>query len=283
MTTFPEVHFADADPATLRVYRNLMTAAGSGSPALIFRHMATYPGLLHWIWAAVGDDVEAGWPGTAVWQIVADQGAVPLPAFTPDDLADADLDDAARQTVGHMLTSYNRMNPVNLIAVGAARALIAGDDVPPPTHPFSEAAATPPAPPPDLPRPLKLAGLDDGLRGAITNICRTIPKAEIAGAHVDVTPTMYLHFAHWPQFMHLVAGRLDTALPEIDAATHAFAADCKPLVGQLLAKAKARNPGPVPMDDPTPLIRVMDTFAYVIPHMVVVGAALAAAIKPKTG
>ncbi len=279
MSTFPEVHFVDADPATLRVYRNLMTAAGSGSPALIFRHMATYPGLLDWIWAAVGPDVETGWPAVAVWKTVADQGAVPLPAFTEDDLANASLDAAARTTVGHMLTSYNRMNPVNLIAVGAARALIAGDDLPPPTQPFSEAAATPPAPPPDLPRPLKLADLDDDLRTAITHICRTIPKAEIAGAPVDVTPTMYLHFAHWPQFMHLVAGRLDTALPEIDAATHAFAADCKPLVGQLLAKAQARNPGPVPMADPAPLLRVLDTFAYVIPHMVVVGAALERALE----
>ncbi|MEQ8806634.1 MAG: hypothetical protein RLN77_00605 [Rhodospirillales bacterium] len=281
--SFPEIHLADADPATLRVYRNLMTAAGSGSPALIFRHMATYPGLLDWIWAAVGADVEAGWPAAAVWRIVADQGAVPLPAFTDDALADAGLDTAARTTVGHMLTSYNRMNPVNLIAVGAAQALIAGGDVPPPVTPFSETPATPPAPPPDLPRPLKLAGLDDGLRGAITGICRTVPKAETAGAAVDVTPTMYLHFAHWPGFMHLVAGRLDPALPEIDRAAHAFADACTPLIGQLLVKAKARNPGPPPLDDPQALLRVMDTFAYVIPHMVVVGAALAAAFKPKTG
>ncbi len=278
MTSFPEVHLADADPATLRVYRNLMTAAGSGSPALIFRHMATYPGLLDWIWDAVGADVEAGWPGAAVWKIVADQGAVPLPAFTADDLAAAGLDAAARETVGHMLTSYNRMNPVNLIAVGAARALIAGDDLPPPAEPFSEAPATPPAPPPDLPRPLKLAGLEDGLQAAIAGICRTIPKAEIAGTPVDVTPTMYLHFAHWPDFMHRVAERLDAALPEIDAATHAFADACKPLIGQLLAKARARNPGPPPVDDPRPLLAVMDTFAYVIPHMVVVGAALETAL-----
>ena len=278
MTSFPEVHLADADPATLRVYRNLMTAAGSGSPALIFRHMATYPGLLDWIWAAVGDDVESGWPGTAVWQIVTGQGAVSLPAFSGDELADAGLDTAARTTVGHMLTSYNRMNPVNLIAVGAARALIAGEALRAPAVPFSEAPSTPPAPPPDLPRPLKLAGLDADLQAAIAGICRTIPKAEIAGAPVDVTPTMYLHFAHWPRFMHLVAGRLDPALPEIDRATHAFHAACRPLIGQLLAKAKARNLGPVPMADPTQLLQVMDTFAYVIPHMVVVGTGLEAAL-----
>ena len=30
MSKFPELPFADADPATLRVHRNLMTAAGSG-------------------------------------------------------------------------------------------------------------------------------------------------------------------------------------------------------------------------------------------------------------
>jgi hypothetical protein len=129
-----------------------------------------------------------------------------------------------------------------------------------------------------MPPPLKLGGLDTGLQTAVTNICRTIPKAGIAGATVDVTPTMYLHFAHWPAFMHLVAGRLDTALPGIDQATHAFADACKPLIGQLLAKAKARHPGPPPLADPTPLLQVMDTFAYVIPHMVVVGAALEAAL-----
>ncbi|PIW26939.1 MAG: hypothetical protein COW30_12475 [Rhodospirillales bacterium CG15_BIG_FIL_POST_REV_8_21_14_020_66_15] len=277
--SFPEIPLADADPATLRIYRRLMTAAGSGSPALIFRHMATYPGLLDWIWAAVGPDVEAGWPGTAVWKIVKDQGAVSLPAFSGDELADAGLDADARTTVGHMLTSYNRMNPVNLVAVGAARALIAGDDLPPPADPFSEAAATPPAPPPDLPRPLKLAGLDEDLRGAITNTCRTIPKAEINGAPVDVTPTMYLHFARWSGFMHRVAGRLDAALPEIDAATHAFAAACRPLIGQLLARARARDPGPPPIGDSAPLLKVLDTFAYVIPHMVVVGAALEEALE----
>ena len=278
MSKFPELPFADADPATLRVYRNLMTAAGSGSPALIFRHMATYPGLLDWLWAAVGPDVETGWPGAAVWKIVADQPVVALPAFGADELATAGIDAEARATVGHMLTSYNRMNPINLVAVGAARALIAGDDVPAPATPFAEVPATPPAPPPDLPPPLPMDGLADGLAEDITGLCRTIPRTEINGAAVDVTPTMYRHFAIWPPFMEAVAQRLDAAMPEIDAATHAFAADCRPLIGQMLANARARDPGPLPVAEPEALIRVLDTFAYVIPHMVVIGEALEAAL-----
>ena len=278
MSKFPELPFADADPATLRVYRNLMTAAGSGSPALIFRHMATYPGLLDWLWAAVGPDVETGWPGAAVWRIVADQPVVALPPFTGDELTADGIDAEARATVGHMLTSYNRMNPINLVAVGAARALIAGDDVAPPATPFAETPATPPAPPPDLPPPLPMDGLADGLAEAIVGLCRTIPRTEINGAVVDVTPTMYRHFAIWPTFMTAVAQRLDAVMPEIDTATHAFGTACRPLIGQMLANAKTRDPGPLPVAEPEALIQVLDTFAYVIPHMVVIGEALEAAL-----
>jgi hypothetical protein len=278
MTTFPEVPFAEADPATLTIYRKLMTAAGSGSPALIFRHMATYPGLLDWVWAAVGDDLDAGWPREAVMRIVENQPRVLLPTFGAGELAADGVDATAREVIGHMLTSYNRMNPVNLIAVGAARALIAGDDLAPPAFPFSEHAAEPPAPPPDLPAPLKMEAIDDALNARIANICRTIPKAEIAGAAVDVTPTMYRHFAIWPGFMNSVADRLDLAMEQLDTETLGFAAACRPLVSQLLQKAKARNVGPAPLDDPAQLLQVLDTFGYVIPHMVVVGEALEEAL-----
>lgn len=272
--SFPEVPMAEADPATLDIYRKLMTAAGSGSPALIFRHMAVYPGLLDWIWAAVGEDIEAGWPREAVWKLVKEQAVPPLPPFTAQEFDKAGIDAQARRIIGHMLTSYNRMNPVNLIAVGAARALIAGDDTAAPADAFPETLSAPPAPPPDLPPPLAMDGLDADLRGAIENICRTIPKST-----ADVTPTMYRHFAIWPPFMHLVADRLDAAMDGVDGATHAFAARCRPLIGQLQAKAKARDPGPLPLDDPTALLAVLDTFAYVIPHMVVIGEALENTLK----
>lgn len=278
MATFPEIPIAEADPATRTIYRKLMTAAGSGSPALIFRHMATYPGLLDWVWVTVGEDLEAGWPSKAVSLIVENQPRVLLPAFGEGEMAANGIDAAARESIGHMLTSYNRMNPVNLIAVGAARALIAGEDLPPPPFPFSEHPAPAPAPPPDLPPPLPVSAIDDRLNARIADICRTIPKVEIGGSDVDVTPTMYRHFAIWPDFMHSVADRLDLAMEEIDTETLGFAAACRPLIAQLLQKAKARNSGPAPLDDPAPLLNVLDTFAYVIPHMVVVGEALERAL-----
>lgn len=271
MTSLPEVHFADADGPTLAVYRKLMTAAGSGSPALIFRHMATYPGLLDWFWRAVGPEVEAGWPCRAVWDIVARQPVVPLPAFTSEGLTQSGVDAAARATIGHMLTSYNRMNPMNLVATGAARAMLTGDL--PEAGAFDETPSAPPAPPPDLPRPLPIASLAPALHTSVRALCRTIPDIG-----VDVTPTMYLHFAHWPKFVALVAERLDPAMDRIDAATHALHDACRPLIGALLEKAQARNSGPPPMADPAPLVKVLDGFAYVIPHMVVVGTALETAL-----
>ena len=71
MKPLDEIPVATADPDTLAIYQRLMTAAGSGSPALIFRHMAVTPGLLDWVWQAVGDDVKTGWVREAVWDIIA--------------------------------------------------------------------------------------------------------------------------------------------------------------------------------------------------------------------
>lgn len=68
------------------------------------------------------------------------------------------------------------------------------------------------------------------------------------------------------------------AWTRIDADTHDLAAQCAPLIGQVLANARARNPGAAPLDDPADLINVMDAFMYLSPHMVVVGRALEVAL-----
>ncbi len=270
MTAFPQVPVAEASPATLAIYRQAMAAAGAGSPALFFRFSAIYPGLLDWIWSAVGPDIAAGWPSREVWKIVDDQPAVDLPAFQ--------LDDAERRSIRDMLISYNRMNSVNFAIVGAVRGLVTGDGPPPPQAPCSEAAFTPPAPMPDLPPPRRLDQLDEGQKAAVLAICRTHRPIEIGGQRVDVPPTLYMHAALWPDYFMAATGAIDAAMDRIDAATHDLAARCAPLIGQVLANARARNPGPPPLDDATDLTNVMNAFMYLSPHMVVAGRALEMAL-----
>ncbi len=270
MATFPQVPVAEADDATLAIYRQAMAAAGAGSPALFFRHSAIYPGMLDWLWSAVGPDIAAGWPSREVWKIVDDHPVVALPGLP--------MDDAGRDTVRNMLVSYNRMNSMNYAIVGAVRGLVTGDGPPPPQTPFSETPFTPPPPMPDLPPPRRLNELDADQRAAVLKVCRTHRPIQIGGQVVDVPPTLYMHAALWPVYYTAAMREVDNAMDALDAATQDLAAQCAPLIGQVLANARARDPGPPPLDDPADLISVMDAFMYLSPHMVVVGRALEVAL-----
>jgi len=273
MTPLEEVPFATADPDTLAIYRRLMTATGSGSPALIFRHMAVTPGLLDWVWQTLGEDLDAGWVQEAVWDVVAATPPVPIDPITQSDLAETGIDPEARRLITNMLTSYNRMNPVNLVLIGAVRALISGADLPDPTRRNARQPAPPPSPPPELPPPPMVASLQPDLQNAIRLLCKTLPDLG-----VEVTPTLYRHFAIWPPFMRVVANRLIPQLAELDRATHAMNAACGPLIHDLAHRARAHMSGPPPITGATNLVKNLNGFGYLIPHLVVVGRAVEAAL-----
>tara|TARA_B110000046_G_scaffold668_1_gene765 strand:- start:313 stop:1140 length:828 start_codon:yes stop_codon:yes gene_type:complete len=273
MKPLDEIPVATADPDTLAIYQRLMTAAGSGSPALIFRHMAVTPGLLDWVWQAVGDDVETGWVREAVWDIIAATRPVHIDPITPSVLTETGIDADARSVISDMLISYNRMNPLNLILTGAIRMLISGASLPKTVQGAPKQVSSPPPAPTQLPPPPKISELEPALQDAIRRLCKTLP--DVGG---EVTPTLYRHFAIWPRFMMDVAHRLTVQLDELDRATHAMNVACEPLILELAQRAKARLVDPPPITDLSGLITVLDGFGYVIPHLVVVGSAVDAAL-----
>ena len=273
MKPLDEIPVATADPHTFAIYHRLMTAAGSGSPALIFRHMAVTPGLLDWVWQAVGEDVEAGWVRDAVWDIVAATPSEHIDPITPSVLTETGIDADARSVIGDMLISYNRMNPLNLILTGAARMLISGASLPKTAQGAPKQISPPPPAPTQLPPPPKVSELEPALQDAIRRLCKTLP--DVGG---EVTPTLYRHFAIWPQFMMDVAHRLIVKLDELDRATCAMNEACEPLILELAQRAKARLVDPPPTTDLSGLITVLDGFGYIIPHLVVVGSAVEAAL-----
>ncbi|MBT5515299.1 MAG: hypothetical protein HOB37_18255 [Rhodospirillaceae bacterium] len=273
MTAFAEIPVADAEPDILDIYQRLMSAAGSGSPALIFRHLAVTPGLLNWVWRAIGADAEAGWVRDAVWRIVAEMAPVAIDPITPAVLSDTGIDRDARRQTGDMLTSYNRMNPVNLILMGAVRVLISGAEPTASVGAYVMEPSSPPIAPPDLPPPPAVASLNPDLQAAIRALCVTIPDV---GA--EVTPTLYRHFAIWPRFMMTVAERLNPSLDALNEATLSLNDACAPLIEQVAERARERVSEPPPITNQVILLRVLDGFSYVIPHLVVVGQAIEAAL-----
>jgi len=52
----------------------------------------------------------------------------------------------------------------------------------------------------------------------------------------------------------------------------------QPLVQHVMQRADERQLPDAPLDDPAAMVRTLDTFAYVIPQLIVIGTALRKAI-----
>ena len=71
----PEVREADATPEIARIYGEVRSWSGVPMVALIFRNLATYPGLLEEVWAAVDPLFRTGVIQERAWAIARDQVA----------------------------------------------------------------------------------------------------------------------------------------------------------------------------------------------------------------
>ncbi len=274
-TILPEVPVADAPPQTLAIYDAIMTATGVGSPALIYRHFAATPGLLPWVWAAIGDDLEGGAVLASTLAAIEQLPPVDLPSVSKSKLQDLGVDAAAHRTVDAILATYNRMNPVNLCFISAIRGLLAGrtfsstkalDKIPKVTLQHSAAA---------LPPPLGLHDVAPDTREMILSLSDAIPSDS-----GRVIPTLYRHFAIWPDLLLDVGGPLLAVMEsgEIERSMQQITDVMEPIVDGVGYRASQRVSEAPPVDDTEALIATMDAFLYTIPQLIAVGRALRAAL-----
>lgn len=78
--------------------------------------------------------------------------------------------------------------------------------------------------------------------------------------------------------MMTVAERLNPSLDALNEATLSLNDACAPLIEQVAERARERVSEPPPITNQVILLRVLDGFSYVIPHLVVVGQAIEAAL-----
>jgi len=65
----PELAERDASGETAAIYAEIRRLGGVPMVALIFRHLATLPGALEWMWAALGPSWRSGELQEAAWRI----------------------------------------------------------------------------------------------------------------------------------------------------------------------------------------------------------------------
>ena len=274
-SALPEVRENEAPPEIAALYEEIRRATALPVVNLIYRHFATLPGVLPWVWGLVRPALLSGQADEALRRIGA---ALRLPASRELSEAFGRLDDLGAvdgQAVTAILDVYNRGNLLNLVNLNAVRMVLerrGREEAAVPLRRHAERAEQPllgPIPP--LP---KLAELSDEASALVRSLA-----ALHAAAGGGVVPSLYLHLAHWPPLLAAVQAPIQEMVTggELERAR----SDLQRLATEEANRlAQGMMPDrPAPADQVEPLRRALDVFAgRLIGEMAVVGHVLRQAL-----
>lgn len=184
---------------------------------LVWRHLATLPDALPWVWGCVRPAYVSG---AVVGAAAAFRAALVLPAaprLSAAGKAEAGLDAAAQAGIGAVLAGYNRTNAMALVALSAVLARLEGQPA------TTWQPETGPAPHEAVPLP-PLPALDEMGPGTADLIHR-LNRLGTAEA-TPLLASMYRHLSYWPAYLPLAwdqlapldaEGQLATAIAEAGA------------------------------------------------------------------
>ncbi len=275
-----EVAEKEASGALAEVYASLRRTSGAAIVPLIYRHLATYPGGLEWMWRVMGPFMESGELPARASRVVAMAVPGDLPGLARA-VAGLNLGTDELKGVAQVLDLYNRTNPINIIAVKLARFALGGQP-PEPAAPETEA---PPASAPlvSIPAPPPIVAID-ALGAELSALVGQLSSpGSTAGDRI--VPGLFRHLANWPPYVRVAAQAL---IPHYQAGAIAEAA------ARVRAHADAEAAGawtrldhasaaPSDLNGETQgqMIASLDAFVGRIPEMVVVGAMLRSAIPAR--
>lgn len=187
---------ADARGEIADIFVDIRATLGVGVVNLVWRHLATMPGALQWVWAAA----KPLYLGPA--PLAADdlRRSMDMPSITPfsgDTLASAGLDNGACAAIRNVLDSYHHTNALALVVLSAILISVERKDNSAPRLSAVEVAGKP-MPPMVLPR---LTPINE----MAPSLVRLIEELNRFGEDSDPTlvASMYRHLSHWPSYLAL--------------------------------------------------------------------------------
>ncbi|MGI9422857.1 MAG: hypothetical protein ACR2PA_06665 [Hyphomicrobiaceae bacterium] len=265
MAVFQEIREADAPPDIAALYTDIKAATGIPQVNLIFRHLATCPGVLEWTWGVLGAAYRSGQVTRLVPRLTTGL------SIRSNVAIGAGLSPKEAVVLADVLRFYNHGNAHNLVALTAlarfGQSSQAERNLEHGQEQEDRIVRFPPIPP--LPR---RDALDAATLAQVDDLA-----GRQGGARLGVTPSMYLHLARWPSAMQAthryVSSMIDSG--ELDRLADQVIQTAETLSGELgktLTPTIARPPANVL--DPA-LVTVARFVRHTIPEMVVIGHALA--------
>jgi hypothetical protein len=273
MALLAELSESEATGDIARIYEEMRHYCAVPYVSTLQRHVATMPGCLEWMWAAVRPGFVSGEMPETAWTLAGQIDIDPLPQLSDSALRLLGVDDAGLQSLNDICDMYARVSPCNLIFSDCVRLLLTGTDAG--GKGFARDDWTPPAMVPELP-PMPST---DGGGADVETVLMQLGSG--IGAQIMV-PGLYRYFAIWPGYLAHIATEL-TPLMQDERVRKAGLAMARRITEA--APAIVVKLPPVPADLPRPdpaetkkILSALDTFKATSPEMVIFSTLLKRAL-----
>ena len=240
MAALSEITESEARGTIAPIYDEIRVAYAAPYVSSLFRHLATYPGLLEWIWEITRPAFENGAIQHTGWAHVDVSALPPLPPIQPASLEMLGIFGQSKGTIRDVCRTFTRVSPVNLVFAGCLARLLRGEVETMGTRPTPTSRPLPPALP-QLPRMVPWEELDPARR-AVVDVFET----KLAGE--AFVPGLYRILAHWPNYLAHVADVLGTNLSD-----PRILASCEEIADRIIDTAPGILTGLGPPSAPPPL------------------------------
>jgi hypothetical protein len=271
----PELPESQATGRTLQLYEEIKEWSGVPMVALIYRHLATLPGVLDWACDVLRPVMTSGLLQERAGELVHKVELPQIPTIPPDAREAAGVTADEEEMIRSSLAAYNRSNPVNIIALRcieqhlAQAATAAGAGLTRPWTPPERLPAPPPMLDPDAMQP--------HVRRIISWL---VHRGQ--GRYSDIWPSLYRHLARVPKYLAFAAVVLPPYFAGIDRATRDLSRVVDRVVDELVGGSSVSPTRRPPAELLDGIRQAMTSFTMLIPEMAVVGTLLERATPPRT-
>jgi hypothetical protein len=196
----PAIGEQAATGETAEIFADIRSTLNVEVVNLIWRHLATFPGALQWVWASL-KPLYLG-PAIVPADNIRKTLALPhLPPLSRDTLRAAGLDVSALSSIRAILDSYQHTNALALVCFSAFLARFQGAEASQKATPFpvdSDKSHLPPSRV-ALPRLIPMTEMNPSLANLIYELNGFGEDGDAA-----LVASMYRHLAHWPTYLALV-------------------------------------------------------------------------------
>jgi hypothetical protein len=273
MALLAELSESDATGDIARIYDEMRVYCGVPYVSTLQKHVATMPGCIEWMWAAVRPGFVSGEMPETAWKLAGQIDLDPLPQLSDSAIRLLGVDADGLEALNNICDMYARVSPCNLIFSDTVRRLLTGSQAG--GEGFATDDWTPPEMVPELPPMPVIGNLGEDRVAVLNQLGRSLGETMMV-------PGLYRYFAIWPGYLAHVATELsplmqDKAVQDAGRRMAKRITEAAPSIVAKLPPAPKDLPRPGPKETEA-IIAALDMFKATSPEMVIFSTLLKRAL-----